>query len=207
MKYDPEIHHRISIRLQGYDYAQPGLYFFTIVSQNRECLFGEIVNGGMALNEAGCMLHDAWNTMPMRFQNMESVGFIVMPNHIHGIIALQCRGEPCVRPLSPIRPYSHLQPHSHVCPPRNNHHSYIPPCGTCHDSLGRIIQAFKSLTTKEYIQGVKKKMWPPFQGRLWQRNFYERIIRDDKELTQLQEYIINNPLKWELDHENPACNH
>jgi hypothetical protein len=77
------------------------------------------------------------------------------------------------------------------------------PCGTGHGTVGRIVQAFKSITTHEYVAGVKQNAWPPFSGKLWQRNYYEHIIRNDDELERIREYIINNPLQWEIDRENP----
>jgi REP element-mobilizing transposase RayT len=111
-------HHRRSIRLQGYDYVQAGAYFATICTQQRVCLFGEIVNGEMQLNEAGKMIHAVWHQLPVRFDTLELDEFVVMPNHIHGILVLQegdsktgnhkdhpytmrninCRGESYIRP-------------------------------------------------------------------------------------------------------------
>src|SRR5512135_2910342 len=96
MKHDPDKHHRRSIRLKGYDYSQSGAYFVTICTQNRECLFGDIVDGKMRLNDAGRMIHRTWNDVPIKYPNIEIDEFIVMPNHVHGIIVIchdNCRGE------------------------------------------------------------------------------------------------------------------
>ena len=95
MPYNPDRHHRRSIRLKEYDYSQVGLYFVTICVQNHECLFGEIAEGKMILNNAGEMVQTIWNELPQHFQNVESEAFVVMPNHIHGIVAItdgDCRG-------------------------------------------------------------------------------------------------------------------
>ncbi|MFZ3065902.1 MAG: transposase, partial [Nitrospirota bacterium] len=94
------------------------------------------------------------------------------------------RGELYVRPLC-IRP------------------SYVHPRGTSNNSIGRVIQAFKSITIHQYIFGVKQHNWQPFHGKLWQRNYYEHIIRDERDLNQIRDYIINNPIKWALDEYNP----
>jgi len=179
---------RRSIRLQGYDYSRAGAYFVTICAQNRECLFGEITDGEMVLNDAGMMIQTVWDQLPMRFSNTELAGFVVMPNHIHGIVFLGRRGESCIRPIS----LNHN---------KGDHKDR--PYGTLPDTLGRIIQAFKSIATHEYIHGVKQLGWPPFPGKIWQRNYYEHIIRNDNEFNRIREYIANNPMQWELDRENP----
>lgn len=182
--------HRRSIRLKGYDYSQKGAYFITICTQNRECLFGDIADGVMRLNGAGKMIRSVWDGLPIRFSNMELDEFIIMPNHVHGVVLLNRRGESCIRP-SCIRPNT------------NDHMSR--PHGTLPGTLGRIMQAFKSLATHEYTGGVKQSGWMPFPGKLWQRNYWDRIIRDEPELNQIREYIINNPLTWKLDSLNPTC--
>jgi REP element-mobilizing transposase RayT len=192
MTYNPEIHHRRSVRLKEYDYSSCGAYFMTICVQGRESLFGEIINGGMRLNDAGRMVATVWHALPRRFPHVALDEFVVMPNHVHGIILLgDRRGEPCVRPVY------HRQDHA-------GEHKVRPYYGTADFSLGRVCQAFKSLTTVEYWRGVNDHNWPPFSGHFWQRNYYERIIRDEKELAVVREYIRHNPSKWEKDEENPA---
>ena len=116
-----------------------------------------------------------------------------MPNHFHGILFLQRRGE------SGIRPNNNAIKSTAI--PEDEHE--VRPYGTLVNTIGRVIQAFKSISTNAYILGVKHHGWPPFPGKLWQRNYYERIIRDEKELNRVREYIIYNPLKWEGDKENP----
>ena len=99
MKYDPDKHHRRSIRLKGYDYSQAGAYFVTICTQDRECLFGDVVDGEMRLNDAGQMVHRIWNDLSVKYPDIEMDEFVVMPNHVHGIIMLSGRGDPCDRPI------------------------------------------------------------------------------------------------------------
>jgi len=183
-----DIHHRRSIRLQGYDYAQAGAYFVTICVQNRECLFGEVVDGEMLLNDAGQMVETIWEGLPDRFPFIELDQFGVMPNHAHGIIALTGRPAQGDHP----RP----TPGDHKDRPYKAH-------GTLEGTVGRVIQAFKSVTIHEYVVGVRRHEWRLFEGRLWQRNYYEHIIRDEKYLNRIREYIATNPLRWEIDQENP----
>ena len=107
MKYNPDIHHRRSIRLRGYDYSRPGAYFVTTCTQNRECLFGKIVGGEMVLNDAGRMINIVWNEIQENYPGVETDEFVVMPNHIHGIIVLvgagprACPDGPCACPDGP----------------------------------------------------------------------------------------------------------
>ncbi len=178
-------HHRRSIRLKGYDYTQAGAYAVTICTHNRDCLFGEIADGEMRLNDGGRMLERAWGELPVRFHHMDLDGFVVMPNHFHGILVL----------------HPHVGLESADEKTKGEHR--VRPNGTLPDTVGRIVQAFKSITTHKYITGVKQNGWPPFPGKLWQRNYYERIIRNEGELKRIREYIVNNPARWELDRENP----
>lgn len=183
------VHDRLSIRLKGYDYAQAGAYFVTICTQDRACLLGDVAGEEVHLSDAGKMVQKAWQALPGRFSGMELDAFVIMPNHVHGIIVIPGRGESCIRPDDSRQPDS------------GDHKDR--PYGTMVGSLGRIMQAFKSATTHEYVMGVRQRGWPPFRGRLWQRNYYERVIRNDRELDKIREYITTNPLKWALDRENP----
>jgi REP element-mobilizing transposase RayT len=187
MKYNPDIHHRRSIRLQAFDYSQAGAYFVTICTQGRKCLFGEIANKEMALNNAGHMVAFVWGQLPVRFDHVDLDAFVVMPNHIHTIFMLQR-----------IHPISGRQVNQTHC----GDESGVRPKGSLPGTVGRIVQAFKSITTHEYIIGVKQHGWPPFPGKLWQKNYYEHIIRNENELNQIREYITNNPMKWACDREN-----
>ena len=181
--------HRRSIRLKAYDYSRKGAYFITICTQNRECLFGRIVDQEMCLSDGGRMVQVVWNDLPSNYPGIEIDAFVIMPNHIHGIIIIHDRrGEPCVRLVGYGR--------------KKGEHK-VRPYGTRPDSLGRVVQGFKSKTTHEYIGGVKQMGWTPFSGKLWQRNYYDHIVRNDEELNRIREYISDNPRRWDMDRENP----
>lgn len=162
MTYDPNIHHRKSIRLKGYDYSQAGLYFITTCVQHRACLFGKISMGEMILNDAGKMVETEWLKLPERFQNIALHEFVVMPNHFHAILQI------------------------------------VVPTGIT-KTIGDMMDAFKSITTVEYIRGVKKMDWESFNVKLWQRNYYENIIRNEQAYQFISDYITNNPTRWAND--------
>lgn len=205
MNYDPDIHQRRSVRLREYDYSSAVAYFVTTCAQGRECLFGVVADGTMHLKDDGSMVSEWWLKLPGKFPGIVLDEYTIMPNHFHGIIMINepdndvdRRGEPRVRP--PLE--------SCIRPPLNGEHENqgehkVRPYGTSAGTVGRIVQAFKSITTNAYIRGVNEHGWPPFPGRLWQRNYYERVIRDDRELDAARKYILENPLKWHLDRENP----
>jgi len=190
MKYNPQKHHRHSIRLKEYDYSQAGAYFVTLVAQDRACLFGEIVNEEMVLNAAGKMVKTVWESMSTRFPNIELGTYIIMPNHFHGIVVIhEDVGATLVVALDD--------------PPANRAGMNPAPTGMARPTLGNIIGAFKSITTHEYIKGVETLGWPPFNKRVWQRNYYEHIIRDDGEWNRIHLYIESNPVRWANDDEYP----
>jgi REP element-mobilizing transposase RayT len=188
MTSDPTRHHRRSIRLPAYDYAQPGTYFVTICTQNRECVFGEIVQGQMVLNARGQMVESFWRQLPQHYPRVEVGAFVVMPNHVHGIIVLVGAG-PCACPEHPGRPRVDSGQSQGIAPTM---------------SLPDVVHRFKSLTTAKYRRGVLVDGWQPFLGRLWQRNYYEHIIRDEEELNRVRQYIADNPARWQQDPENPV---
>ncbi|HXH08955.1 MAG TPA: transposase [Alphaproteobacteria bacterium] len=187
MRLDPEHHHRRSIRLKGYDYTQPGAYFVTICTQNRACLFGEVVDGKMLLNDAGRMVQTAWDEIPVHYAGVAIDAFVVMPNHMHGIVVL-VGAAPCGRPRLEAPTLGQAQG----------------PAPTIAMSLPDVVHRFKTMTTKRYADGVKQRGWSPFPGRLWQRNYYEHVIRDTKCLNSIRQYIADNPAHWALDRENPV---
>jgi REP element-mobilizing transposase RayT len=158
--YNPDIHNRKSIRLKNYDYSQKGFYFVTMVIQNRLYLLSEVKNKKVFFKESGKMVLNIWNEIPIFYPNFEIHDFIVMPNHIHGIIE--------------IKEQTNLK-------------------------LSDLIQRFKNLTTKKYIENVHNSDWQPFEKKLWQRNYFEHIIRDEKALLNIKNYIQNNPINWEND--------
>ena len=191
-KYDSAIHHRRSIRLQGYDYSQAGAYFVTVCTQNRECLFGEIVNGEMLLNDAGIMVQSVWDEIPVHYPGIDVDASIVMPNHIHGIVVI-VGAAPCGRPgfdcTAPCgRPGLAYSQDGQARGPA--------PTGL---SLPDVVHRFKTMTTKRYADGVKQNGWSMFPGKLWQRNYWEHIVRNEPELNRIREYIHTNPAQWELD--------
>ena len=182
VKFDPAKHHRRSIRLAGFDYAQAGSYFVTICTQNRECVFGEVVQGQMISNGRGQMVESVWHQLPQHYTRVKADAFVVMPNHVHGIVILVGAGPG-------------------ACPDRSGQPQGVAPTGAM--SLTDVVQRFKSLTTAQYRWGVRKDGWLPFSGRLWQRNYYEHIIRAEDELCRVRQYIADNPLRWAEDPENP----
>ncbi|MCL4535111.1 MAG: transposase [Bacteroidetes bacterium] len=208
--FDPNKLHRQTIRLQGYDYSQAGAYFVTICIQNRaSLLFGDIVDGsGVLPSQAGAMVAQAWSDLPLRFPWIRLDAFVVMPNHIHGVIFIERQDR--ARAIGKGERDLHSSSAYASGPSDGKHRSNQAgdctawPRGTSEGSLGRIIQAFKSLTTREYIIGVRDRRWPPFLGKLWQRNYYEHIVRGEDELDRIRHYIDDNPLKWQIDQDNPA---
>jgi putative transposase len=216
------LHHPHSIRLKGYDYAQAGAYFVTICTQGRECLFGEIVDDEMQLSDVGRMVQTAWSELPDHYPGVETDAFVVMPNHIHGIIILTS-DQPAQGP-APMGPMGRTADGAGVgAAPRGCPDAKPADLGPvrrtadgagvgatprgCLDaklSLSDVVNRFKSWTTARYRHGVAQLGWPPFAGKLWQRNYYEHIVRNEEELGQMRQYVEGNPLKWALDRENPA---
>lgn len=162
MKYNPAIHKRKSVRLKGYDYWKEGLYFITICTQNRELLFGRIEDDEMILNDAGKMVEDEWVKLPVRFPNIELHEFVVMPNHFHAILEiLEVSADMIILDVTDGQSEETGMANAPF-----------------KKTLGNIVAAFKSLTTVEYIFGVKAGGWRPFNRKLWQRSFHDHIIRD-----------------------------
>jgi len=139
----------------------------------------------MILNDAGKMIQTAWDEIPSHYIGIEIDAFIIMPNHIHGIIIIVGAGPRACPTQEKLAQNGQAQR----------------PAPTL--SLPEVIHRFKTIITKLYADGVKGKGWPRFPGKLLQRNYYEHIIRNDNELKQVREYISNNPLKWDADRENP----
>jgi len=177
-----EIHHRRSIQLKGFDYSAPGAYFVTVCTQNRECVFGKILNAEMILNDAGRMIERWWEKLNDKFTGVETNAYVVMPNHFHGIVLIH---------------NNNVGADTWVCPePKPGAHTGAP--------LHTVIQWFKTMTTNNYIRGIKQRRWPPFEKRLWHRNYYERVIRNDSEMHSVREYIAGDPARWLEDEENPV---
>ena len=144
-------------------------------------MFGEVEHEQMRLNEAGRMIERWGGELTSKFPSVETDEYVVMPNHIHGIVVI-VGADLRVRP-------------DPGAPMIEGTHTGVP--------LPRIVQWFKTMTTNEYIRGVKRYGWAPFQGRLWQRNYYEHVIRNEEDLEDIRQYIVGNPAQWPEDVENP----
>ena len=198
MPYNPNIHQRRSIRLKGYDYSQAGLYFITICIQDRECFFGNIVNGEMILNDAGKMADNEWGKIPDRFINVQLHEHIVMPNHFHAIMEIVGATLVVAPDGTTVAPDgTTVAPGNEIVGNENGQPQGVAP--TKPKTVGDIVGAFQSIVTVEYIRGVKQLDWPPFNGKLWQRNYWEYIIRDEQSYHRISNYIINNPKNWKGD--------
>ena len=165
----------------------PGAYFMTIVIQDRPCLFGDVVDDEVRPNLAGIMAQQSWEELPLRFPSIDLDAFVVMPNHIHGIVLIH-------RPVGASLVGALARNVQRISGARAT--EVVPP------TLGDVVGAYKSITTVRYGQGVKANGWRRFTGRLWQRNYYERVIRDAEEMERAREYIVNNPIGWKEDPEN-----
>ena len=208
MKYDPKMHHRRSIRLDGYDYASPGWYYLTICTYDREFLFGEIVRHQMHLSEIGAIAQECWYEIPQHFRRASLDVSIVMPNHLHGIVIIGVgahhgdhTGTPWRAPTKPSEGTRRALTKSGV-PVRGAAFGKPVP-----GSLATMVGLFKQAVTR----GVGARHGVPVQDphgvpvHIWHENYYEHIIRDEKELNRIREYIRTNPLRWGYDVENPAC--
>ena len=159
-----------STRLKHFDYSSNGAYFVTICTKNRECVFGNVINGEMKLSDRGKIVEQCWDDLPNHYLNCILDTFVIMPNHVHGIIIIDNPVEAGFKPASTNKK---------------------------HHGLFEIIRAFKTFSSRK-INQIQKSFY--FR---WQRDYYEHVIRNDEELNRVREYIINNPVQWELDNENP----
>jgi REP element-mobilizing transposase RayT len=186
VKYNPAKHHRQSIRLKGYDYSSSGAYFITLCTHQRQCLFGEIVAGEMQLNPYGEIVAEEWQrTLEIR-ANFAIDAWIVMPNHFHGIVIID---------------HSDQIDHSDRSLTAQRTHGSAPLPNSLHrrpQSLSSFVAGFKSITTKR-INTIRNAAGTP----VWQRNYYERIIRDRDSAAKIRQYIQNNPSVWAQDQLHP----
>jgi REP element-mobilizing transposase RayT len=172
MRRDPEVHHRRSIRLKGYDYRQAGAYFVTICAWHRECLFGQVLDGEMRLSRWGEIVQQEWISTSDIRQEIELDVFVVMPNHLHGI----------VRIAGPVG--AHGRAPLLWRPPR---------------SLGSLVAGYKSAATRR-INLLRASPG----AKVWQRGYYEHIVRDGKDLDRIRRYVLSNPAHWEEDEYHPS---
>ncbi|MBN2103028.1 hypothetical protein JW835_03205 [bacterium] len=184
VKDNPKKYCRRSIRLKGYDYSQDGYYFVTICTYSRLPLFGRIQDDSVVLNDGGKIVDVCWRAIPEHYPNVVLDEYVIMPNHVHGILIIN--NHVGVQNVG-VQDFEPLQ-NTHL---KMNRYQHIIP-----KSIGSIIRGFKIGVTKSLRQQIKIK-------HVRQRNFYEHIIRNDDELNKIREYINYNPLKWELDKENP----
>jgi putative transposase len=193
---NPDLRGRRSIRLKGWDYSSPGWYFVTLCVQNRESLFGHFTNNIIVLTDSGKMIQSAWLELPGKYPGITRDEFIIMPNHIHAILGLYVGAGPRACPSgSSDRMDSIVQKNAERtrgAAPTNKRLS-----------LPDVIRAFKTWTMRKYSEGISQFNWPEFQKHLWQRNYYEHIIRNERELEQTRQYIRDNPAAWPQDEENP----
>lgn len=175
MKDNCDIHHRRSIRLRGYDYTRAGAYFVTVCVQARECLFGQIVDGAMRLDSYGEIALECWRAIPEHCTHVDLDAFVVMPNHIHGILMLKDTAVQSVQP-----------------PAEEGFAKLVA------GSLPSIVRLYKAAVTRR-INSLHDTPATP----VWQRNYYEHIIRDQVALDQIRAYIADNPLRWEQDQLHP----
>lgn len=203
------IHNRHSIRLKKYDYSTAGLYFITLCCQDRLCRFGEIIDSEMKLNEIGLIAGKKWQKLPERFSTITLDVFQIMPNHIHGIIILndvpvgagltpaQSFENPPARSTENTNCQNNIEPQTTITGQPQTNITGQPQGLPLRPTIGQIVGAYKSLVANGCLEIYKKNNQT--MGKFWQRNYYERIIRDESSHYKISEYIINNPIKWKED--------
>jgi REP element-mobilizing transposase RayT len=224
VKYNPDKRHRRSLRLKGYDYSSPGAYFITICTHQRECLFGEIVDGEMQLNPLGNVVRSHWMKLSHHHAHVELDAWVIMPNHIHGILILNNLGRGAA--LGQDSEHSNDDSMPNATPSRDRGYTNfdwlptepgvafgqesqsspsdglpnaapLPPrLGT--GTVGAIVLNFKSVTTRSFNR-IKRSPG----SSIWQRNYYEHIIRSKESLCRIRQYVYNNPLMWQQDQLHP----
>jgi len=186
-------HYRRSIRLKGYDYSTPGAYFITICAYDKKSLFGEVTDAGgnkpagMRLNDAGMIVYEEWmNTEKIR-NEVQIDEFVIMPNHIHGIVWISER-------MSARRMSEKGQGQKRRMPFARTGGSGFPGLGSPSGTIGAMVRGFKSAGTRRLrdISGNPEM-------KVWHRNYWDHVIRDDADMARIREYVHNNPARWELD--------
>jgi len=167
-------HRRRSIRLPGYDYSQPGAYFVTVCTRDRECLFGKATKGAVCLSALGQIVAGCLADLPSHFQDVELDEWVVMPNHVHAILVIHGRGTACRAPTLNVR-------------------FGRPVSGSLPTAVGTYKAAVTTLARRNHLADA-----------VWQRNYFEHVIRDEEDLRRIREYIAHNPPSWEIDEENPG---
>ena len=182
MNYNPQIHQRRSVRLPGFDYTHPVAYFVTVCAYRRECLFGKVAGGNVVLNHLGRLAHEEWAYTKIIRPEVQLDEFVIMPNHIHGIITMQRSSRSVgAHGRAPLLPSGNALLFRQA------------------RSLGSLIAGFKSAATKRINQSRHTPGQP-----VWQRNYYEHVIRGETDLNRIRQYIRDNPAKSTEDIYNPA---
>ena len=174
MRYDPDLHHRRSVRLKGYD-SQPGAYFVTVCTRDRECTLGDVIEDEVRVTELGHIVEECWHDLPSHYAHLRLDAFVIMPNHVHAIIIL--KGYPDVG--AGLRPAPTAK----------------------RAGLPEIVRAFKAFSARR-INELLDSAGTPF----WQRNYYDHVIRNERELNAIRQYIADNPARWNDDPEHPGRN-
>ena len=186
MSFDRHKHHRRSIRLPGYDYSWPGAYFVTICTYGSDCLFGAVAGGRVRLSECGCAARDEWLRSASVRVGIILDAFVIMPNHLHGIIVLTPESQSNVSDVG-----AHAVG-AHSCAPLQPRQQ--PRLQRRPRSLSSFIACYKATATRR----INQLRGTP-GARVWQRNYYERVVRDDDELARARGYILQNPARWAED--------
>jgi REP element-mobilizing transposase RayT len=217
MTENPARHHRRSIRLRDYDYSQVGAYFVTVCTHNRTCLFGDVVDGEMVTNDAGRIVQAIWKALPLHYPGVALDEFVIMPKHVHGIIVLDSGvGAQFIAPPDADGSEGAINraPTTDIVLDSGVGAQFIAPLGSggainralttdalsASDrppTLGDIVRGFKARSTRLLRRDRGYQ-------RVWQRNYYEHVLRDKGSLSRVREYISNNPLHWAFDRENPV---
>lgn len=201
MRYNPHKYHRRSVRLEGYDYALPGLYFLTICCNDRACLFGAVAARKMILNEPGKIADKCWNEIPDHFLDAVLHEYVVMPNHIHGIIELTTNPAVGANNHSPDNMDDPSSGNMEMSDLRANDYSPLRDGSILFRSpsrtIGSIVRGYKIGVTKWFRQNMADDF--PAPTPVWQRNYHEHIIRDEVSYNRIADYIINNPARWTED--------
>jgi len=195
MIFNPHTYNRKSIRLKGHDYTCPGYYFLTLLVKNRACVLSEINNKKVILSEIGKIANECWLSIPEHFPNTKLGEYVIMPNHIHGIIEI-------VETIAPIDPNETTKRATESVAPTLS----LKPKGPKPKSIGSIIGQFKSVVSKKIKQQKDDRIRltdpvTPFSNVWtgWHRDYHDRIIRNQEELYRIRTYIINNPKNWDKE--------